>query len=728
MLETIIGTKRDRPGVDALLKFLTATDWSGTLYVGYPVVALPDDGPTALDALLACREHGVVVLDIFDPTATTSVEEVQMRQDDLFRALTAALFTAGHLVVNRRLAVEINVVTLVPPGTTLPPSVDPNVAPVLATPTDLLEVLRRFGTIDEATLVRVNAGIQRMGTIKSAARRAAATRPGSRGAVLQRIERELRYFDGWQKAAAIETPDGPQRIRGLAGSGKTVVLAHKAAYLHAQRPEWRIALTFYSRSLYHQFRTLVERFYYEQTREAPNWDQLQVLHSWGARDRVGLYRRVAQHAGVAVRDVNSAKQRYGTELFAGICGEVVDGLKALPADADGEPIVEPLWDVVLIDEAQDLPASFFEMIYLVTAPPKRIVWAYDELQNLGEYEMVSPSKLFGSNTAGQPRLELPPDQPGSPRADIILPVCYRNTPWALITAHALGFGVYRERGLVQFFDQAELWGDIGYEAVDGRISPGQSVTLARSAAASPRSFHELLDPADAVRCEVFEDADAQAAWVAAEVKENLTADELTARDILIIVATPFGLEHRATPVIRALHREGITSHAVGISTGPDTLFTDDTASVPVLGPHRAKGNEAPMVYVLHAEYGAEPLELTRRRNTLFTTVTRSRAWVRLCGVGPGMTAIKQEVDRVVAEGYRLRLTVPTSEQLRRIRQINRDMTSDQRARVRKGTEGADALAELASDDDGLLGAALAALSPERRERLLHALRAAEEGL
>ena len=51
-------------------------------------------------------------------------------------------------------------------------------------------------------------------------------------------------MDEWQKKATLEVPDGPQRIRGLAGTGKTIVLALKAAYLHTQHPEWNILVTF----------------------------------------------------------------------------------------------------------------------------------------------------------------------------------------------------------------------------------------------------------------------------------------------------------------------------------------------------------------------------------------------------------------------------------------------------------------------------------------------------
>ena len=42
-----------------------------------------------------------------------------------------------------------------------------------------------------------------------------------------------------------------------AGSGKTIVLALKVAYLHAHHPDWTIAVTFNTRSLKGQFERLI---------------------------------------------------------------------------------------------------------------------------------------------------------------------------------------------------------------------------------------------------------------------------------------------------------------------------------------------------------------------------------------------------------------------------------------------------------------------------------------
>ena len=116
----------------------------------------------------------------------------------------------------------------------------------------------------------MNAAIQRVGTIKPTVKRSNISHAGSRGAIIQQIEKAIANLDQWQKRAAIETPDGPQRIRGLAGSGKTIVLALKAAYLHTAFPDWDIVVTFNTRALYQQFRDLVRRFCFDAIEDEPN--------------------------------------------------------------------------------------------------------------------------------------------------------------------------------------------------------------------------------------------------------------------------------------------------------------------------------------------------------------------------------------------------------------------------------------------------------------------------
>ena len=126
---------------------------------------------------------------------------------------------------------------------------------------------------------------------------------------------------------------------------------------------------------------------------------------------------------------------------------------------------------------------------MVARGPKRIVYAYDELQNLGSYSMTPPAELFGVRNDGQPNVPDLETAEGTPRRDIVLPVCYRNTPWALTTAHAVGFGIYRRQGLVQFFEDPHLLEEVGYRIRSGSLEAGSNVELESTAELIPGRRH-----------------------------------------------------------------------------------------------------------------------------------------------------------------------------------------------------------------------------------------------
>ena len=298
------------------------------------------------------------------------------------------------------------------------------------------------------------------------------TSPESKGSILKSLESEIANLDQWQKHAAIESPNGPQRIRGLAGSGKTIVLALKAAYLHALNPTWRIAVTFSTRALYQQFEDLVRRFSFEHSNDEPNWNNLRIIHAWGGRNRDGLYQQIALHCGQTPRDFLYGKSRYGMDdAFEGVCSELLLAISSMAH--------KPLYDAVIIDEAQDFSESFFQLVYKMTKDPKRIIWAYDELQNLSNSSLPTVEQQFGKNPHGESNVSLLNTR-NTPQQDIVLPVCYRNTPWALALAHGLGLGTSREAGLVQSFDDPSLWMAIGYRVVDGSLQKGTRVVLERA--------------------------------------------------------------------------------------------------------------------------------------------------------------------------------------------------------------------------------------------------------
>lgn len=680
MLDLAYGEPPSSEPIRALVDGLSSMALDGTLYIGYPI--LKDiDGTKKVDALLTCTQHGVVAFDLAGHRTSIGdldVDHLEDTQDDIYVSLRNKLLGHRALRRGRELPFEVNVLTLLADGADAS-ELD---GPLVATPSTLVSVIAELPALPDHLVEPLNAVIQRTATLRPRKRRTKATTANSRGTAMKRIEMAIANLDTWQKRAAIEHPEGPQRIRGLAGSGKTIVLAQKASFLHLQHPDWTIVVTFNTRSLYQQFISLIQRFSYELANEEPDWEYLRVRHAWGSASTPGVYSEVARWCGAEMRDFGYAKNRYGYEhAFSGVCGEL------LPVAQEHSGT--PPFDAVLIDEAQDFPTEFFKLAFAATREPKRIVWAYDELQNLGDYVMSPAETLFGVDANGEPCVALH-NSPDKPRQDIVLPVCYRNTPWALTIAHALGFGIYRADGMVQMFDDTALWGDIGYECVSGRLVPGSNVSLARRDDASPGYFREYLDAGDSVCCQGFASFKQECDWVADSIGRNLAEDELDISDILVIYCEPLGIQKAAGILMRALKNRSIDSHLVGVTTSRDALFYEE--SIAITSVYRAKGNEAPMVYVMGADSTIHGFELAKRRNILFTAMTRSRGWVRITGVGSDMDTLMEEVEQVRSHGHRLEFRYPTDADVERMRRIHRDMAKDERVALRKEIEGVSRLA------------------------------------
>ncbi len=537
-LEVVYGESRNRVAAQHLVDLLLPIVDDGTIFLAYPVLTTADER-VEVDGLLVSESHGLIAFLVAESMPEDDADWARLveSQDRLYSALEGNLRRYEGLRDGRRLAVEPVTATVFPY-----PVVSPAAAKGGGHYADfngIAEIVRKLPGIGPDIKRNLDAALQRVSTIKPAKKRANVEKPSSRGAKLKEIEKGIANLDRWQKAAAIESPESPQRIRGLAGSGKTVVLSLKAAYWHTQHPKWTIALTFASRALYQQIDDLVTRFTFEHSNDKPDAAKLQIMHSWGSRWHAGVYSSIAAAMGEPARDFSYARGQYGMDdAFRGICRELLDVVEARLEN------VTPIFDAVLIDEAQDLPPEFFQLVYHFTKPPKRIVWGYDELQKLSESVMPSTDELFGVDRDGQSRVSL--ENPiNGPRRDIVLPVCYRNSPWALVTAHALGMGTYRvPDGLIQHPDDPQLWAEIGYSPIHGNLNLGELVTLQRRLDATPQYFSELLSSDDAVVIKGFNSQQAQDQWVAEQIRINLTEDELEPDDILIVLPIHIALGPR----------------------------------------------------------------------------------------------------------------------------------------------------------------------------------------
>lgn len=692
MIDIIWGSAREKPESSKSLadELSSIAGLTGCLYLGYPVIGSPT-GPIKFDALLVSDTAGLVGFDLVEGT---ELGDFKSRQDDIASMLDVRLKPHAGLKDKRTLKFDIGVVTYAPAKSVIPPVVeDPY---VIANRNSLKESISAFKwQCDDAVFKNLLAAIQVVTSIRAGKLKREPKKKDSRGARLKRVEESIANLDQHQSQAVIETVEGVQRIRGLAGSGKTIVLALKVAYLHAQNPEWRIAVTFNTRSLKEQFKRLINNFTIEQTGAEPDWENIDILNAWGApgdSEREGIYHKYCRTQEIGFYDFASAKSKFGEgKEFSGACGE------ALKANQS----VKQIYDLLLVDEAQDLPAEFLRLCFGFLKEPKRLVYAYDELQSLTGSSVLPPEELFGVDAEGNPNVLLNTEEGATPKQDIILEKCYRNSRPLLATAHALGFGIYREKGLVQFFDQDNLWTDVGYTVEEGELRGGENVVLARSPDSSPLFLAEHSPIDDLIQFHRFNNAKEQTDFLVESIINDIQEEELRPEDIVVINPNPLTTKREVGAARDLLFsKSSINSELAGVSTSVDVF--SKSGSVTFTGVFRAKGNEAGMVYIINADdsfVGWNKSATALERNRLFTAITRSKAWVRVLGIGKNMDGLIAEWNALRKHEYKLKFRYPTTEEKTELHLINKELVGAKRGKHRKIKAQRDMLIEAAERGD-----------------------------
>jgi superfamily I DNA and RNA helicase len=515
-------------------------------------------------------------------------------------------------------------------------------------------------------------------------------RDDSRGAWLRKVEQQMSALDLQQHRVAIQIPDGPQRIRGLAGSGKTVVLAQKAAYLHVKNPDWDIVLTFYSRSLYDQVRNYITRFvqqFSEGEIAEPNWNKIRIWHGWGANNQQGLYREISIAMHKHFMGFTEAQSYYATNS-----GRVA--LDSCCADLLVEEVPE-LFDAILVDEAQDFGKNFFRLCYQALRSPKRLVWGYDEVQSLEDLEIPTAETLFGKDAQGIPIVDLDGEYPGEIEKDMILFHCYRNPRPILVAAHAFGLGLLRKGGAIQFIDTVGGWRDIGYHVegvTDNQMTAGQMATICRPIENSPHLLEKLAGYNNLVSWNLFNSRDEEISWIIDNVVSNIENEELKPDEIAIIALdSRTRTANREYELIKdGLEQRGIKSVRLGTDTGVDTFRVE--GSVTITSAFRAKGNEASMVYVYGFEDVGTSYDVVKKRNKAFTAMTRTKGWLVISGVGRTAEVLFQELEAIMERVGCVSFIVPDMAKIQR----NLETHENQRRRSR-AKKAQESLAKLLRD-------------------------------
>lgn len=658
----ILGSLEDGRKHDVAEYFVQALndnfpELTGELYLGYPIyIDEIANRRTCVDMALISK-MGVYIFNIL----TEPVTDYGEIQDDIYSKVEAKFKKQKFLFKKRALIFEFHAITY-----TLADIEKQDEYPLVKNVDEAISYIKENCYEEELSddlYAKILSGLQEAYGINTRTERGDVSE-GTKAYAINQMASLIEKYDGRQMEAILSDTTGIQRIRGMAGSGKTIVLARKAVELHTAHPDWNIVVTYSTRSLKGQLETLIGRFYAAKNDGAKyNANKLKIMHSWGAASSTGVYYEVCLRHGISPMNVNEAKAKYGksANLFSRACFELLTSIKDF----------QKMYDCILIDEAQDFDKNYLQLCLKILGKEQRLVYAYDELQKLNEEAMPNPEQIFGRGV----------------EHDTPLTVCYRNQGNAIVTAHAIGMGLYRKEGILQLPSSSSVWEAIGY-VTDAPIEEGKEAILYRTHETSP----ELLkvDKKDIIDFLCYDDARSMYKSLLDMIKEDLEKQQLLPKDIMIIDMDTYDYNknsNRLKNIKSNINSEAAFDddfnyhdeleiykydfHTAG-AANPEDFFRED--SIVYSSVRRAKGNETFMVYIVNSQKCVNSLQRRSDRNALFTAITRSKGWVRVLGFGEDMETLKQEFEEIKNHEYKLYFSeYPDKNKLKEIFLNNKDV-------------------------------------------------------
>ncbi len=515
------------------------------------------------------------------------------------------------------------------------------------------------------------------------------------GNAISILETQIALLDDQQHKVAIQMAPGPQRIRGLAGTGKTVILAMKVANIHRRYPDMHILFSFHTQSLYNQSKKLITRFYREYSDSDPNWDKLHIMHGWGSQNRPGVYSELCKRLGLKPLTLANARTLDSENPFRACCKAVL------------EHEFEPFYDFILVDEAQDFPAEYFLLLAKLISEHKRIYFAYDELQSLTNVEMPKPEDLFGKDEKNEPFISLEGDDyPGGIEKDFVLHRSYRCALEVLMLAHGIGLGIHGPKGCVQMLGNMASWESIGYTREKGSFNTGDETIFKRPKVNSPNRVHQIYKgEKPLIEVQHFTDRPAEYDWVANSMQELVEQENVRPEDIIVICLDSRKSRNHLLAIQSRLDKMGIWSTIPGLIDKSWKFAEPGMATLTTV--YRAKGNEAPVVFICSFDSLYSYAEEVESRNRAFTSLSRSKGWIRITGIGPNMKSAQNEIEQIRKDIPYFRFKFPDMNNIR-IRKLDASETSRRRKEVGKARTSVKTLINLEKDaikdlDPELLG-------------------------
>jgi superfamily I DNA and RNA helicase len=470
--------------------------------------------------------------------------------------------------------------------------------------------------------------------------------------ILNEIQNHMANFDIQQRKVADINIDGPQRIRGLAGSGKTIILTQKAALYHLEHPNEKILYTFYTKSLGITIKTLIERaFRYFTNDKTPNWENIVICHAWGSSYIEGVYSLACEHNGYQLLSYREAKNN-SDNPFAYICGELI------------KKTIKPEYGLILIDEGQDFPKEFYRLCYKLSLN-RRICWAYDDFQNIFDVKIQNERETFGNDNDGNFLVDF--TNGDKELHDVVLQKCYRTPRLSLIAAFALGLGIYNGK-VLQRLESNDHWDSLGFKIIKGNSKTGDEMVITRPEEFTP-SYSNKQFQSDTIKTKVCKNLEEECQIIAQDIAHDINVDNLLPSDICVICLDAKNVSKYLNRIKTLLERKDIEVFNLLDAPNNNPYFSIDN-KVTLSTVNKAKGNECGMVYICGSDMVFTNPDNVILRDKLFTAMTRTKGWLRLTGCMP-FKKFEEEFKELRENNYNLVFIQPDEISTKNIENVSR---------------------------------------------------------
>ncbi|OCA90406.1 nuclease [Bacillus sp. FJAT-27225] len=398
---------------------------------------------------------------------------------------------------------------------------------------------------------------------------------------------DIKTMDLHQENLAKQLGDKNRLIRGVAGSGKTIILASRAKMLSKQNPDWKILILCYNISLANSIEQMIRHMLNEPE------DLFDFNFSKGGVENP------VNHHNITVRNFHAWLKK-DLRIKEQQIPVIVEKIKR-------KETILPVYDAILIDEGQDFEAEWLALVSsLLNEETQSLLLVEDRAQDIYKRKR---SYVQDTGLSFQGRSK-------------ILSINYRNT--AQIVKFAWDF--YRKHSMLKNkVVNRELEGEIIAPQSTKRKGPEPGIIRASN-------FYEEIR------------------LVARQMKKLHDERKVSYEEMLILYRVKRTIQFPVIDIIqRTLKEAGLPYYWITENENSKRSFEKEDGKIKISTIDSSKGLDFRAVFIVNTDSMPFPLEEDKEREVSLLYIGMTRAKEYLCLSYSGQSEFTQYMDTLFDE-------------------------------------------------------------------------------